>query len=256
MKQIPNIFTLLNMFFGCLAIVFSLQTQSVIIYVNDEFNSSFAIPEKLSLAAFCIGIAALIDFLDGFVARIMNATSEIGKQLDSLSDVVSFGVAPGVILYQLLRISFIRDENGIETSFLWLIPAFLVTLAAGYRLAKFNLDNTQSVNFNGMPTPAIGILVASFPLIIHYNLQWLNVTNLFTSKWFLYGTILLVTFLMLCNIRFMGLKFTRFTIGDNVPKIILFLVAIFAAILLHWLAVPLVFLLYIILSLLFKNNIA
>src|SRR5665647_1987630 len=95
-KQIPNIFTLFNLFFGCMAIVFALQTNAVVIYVNEEFNSSFNIPEKITWAAICIGIAALIDFLDGFVARLLKATSSMGKQLDSLSDIVSFGVAPAV----------------------------------------------------------------------------------------------------------------------------------------------------------------
>src|SRR5436190_10157053 len=98
MKQVPNLFTLLNLFFGCIAIVFALQTESILIYTNDEFTSSFNIPEKLSYAALFLFGAAVIDFLDGFVARALKATSEMGKQLDSLSDIVSFGVAPGVIL--------------------------------------------------------------------------------------------------------------------------------------------------------------
>src|SRR5438045_2255073 len=141
MKHIPNIFTLLNLFFGCIAIVFALQTESVIIYVNDEFSgSSFNIPEKLVYAGIFIMIAAVIDFLDGFVARFFNATSGIGKQLDSLADVVSFGVAPAAILYQLLRFSFAREENGLEISMIWLLPAFIVSCAGAYRLAKFNLD--------------------------------------------------------------------------------------------------------------------
>ncbi len=146
-KQIPNIFTLLNLFFGCMAIVFALQTNSLNIYVNDQFNSSFNIPEKLTWAAVCIIIAALIDFLDGFVARFLNATSPMGKQLDSLSDVVSFGVAPGVIIYQFLRFSFAREENGLDVSIVWLLPAFILTCAAAYRLAKFNLDESQAFTF-------------------------------------------------------------------------------------------------------------
>nr|MBA2563166.1 CDP-alcohol phosphatidyltransferase family protein [Chitinophagaceae bacterium] len=88
-RLIPNIFTLLNLFFGCIAIVFALQTESVIIYVNDEYRSSFNIPEKLTWAAIFIGLAAIIDFFDGFVARLLQATSDLGKQLDSLSDIVS-----------------------------------------------------------------------------------------------------------------------------------------------------------------------
>ena len=133
--------------------------------MNDEFNSSFNIPEKLTWAAICIIIAALIDFLDGFVARLLKATSSMGKQLDSLSDIVSFGVAPGVILYQLLRFSFAREENGLNVSIVWLLPAFILSCAAAYRLAKFNLDESQSVIFKGVPVPAVGLLVASFPLI-------------------------------------------------------------------------------------------
>ena len=94
-----------------MAIVFALQTNAVVIYVNDEFNSSFNIPEKLTWAAICIIIAALVDFLDGFVARLLHATSSIGKQLDSLSDVVSFGVAPAVIIYQLLQVFFCKRRK-------------------------------------------------------------------------------------------------------------------------------------------------
>ncbi|HSN07833.1 MAG TPA: CDP-alcohol phosphatidyltransferase family protein, partial [Hanamia sp.] len=136
MKQIPNLFTLLNLFAGCLAIVFALQTNTVIFYINDQYSSSFNIPEKVSWAAICIIIAALIDFLDGFVARLFKATSELGKQLDSLSDLVSFGVAPAVIIYQLLRFSFAREENGLDVSIVWMLPAFLLACAAAYRLGK------------------------------------------------------------------------------------------------------------------------
>ena len=99
-KQIPNLFTLLNLFFGCIAIVFALQTENINIYISDELTSSFNIPEKLSYAALLLFAAAAVDFLDGFVARLFKADSLMGKQLDSLADVVSFGVAPGVILYQ------------------------------------------------------------------------------------------------------------------------------------------------------------
>ena len=263
MKQIPNVFTLLNLFFGCLAIVFALQTESVIIYLNENSNgaynvpeSTFNIPEKITWAAICIGIAALIDFLDGFIARLMHATSELGKQLDSLSDVVSFGVAPGVILYQLLRFSFAREENGLEISILWLMPAFIISCAAAYRLAKFNLDDSQQYSFKGVPSPAVGLLVASFPLIIHYHSNGVNATGLFINKWFLYGTIVLLSYLMISNIPVMSLKFKDLTLKNNIPKIILMIIAMLAAFFLHWLAVPLLFVSYILLSLLYQNKTA
>ncbi len=245
---IPNIFTLLNLFFGCMAIVFALQTNAVIIYLNDEFNSSFNIPEKLTWAAFCIIIAAVIDFLDGFVARLLNATSGMGKQLDSLSDVVSFGVAPSVIIYQLLRFSFAREENGLNVSLWCLIPAFIISCAAAYRLARFNLDESQDVIFKGVPVPAVGLLVASFPLILHFN-SFSVVNNFLINKWFLYALIIVLSYLMISNLKMMSLKFTDFIFKNNISKITLLIIAIITAIFLQWIAVPVVFIFYILLSL-------
>ena len=254
MKQIPNLFTLLNLFFGCLAIVFALQTESVIIYVNEDFGSSFNIPERLTWAAIFIGLAAVIDFLDGFVARIFNATSALGKELDSLADVVSFGVAPAAIIYQLLRLSFAKEENGLEISVIWLLPAFILSCAAAYRLAKFNLDDAQNYSFKGLPTPMVGLLIASFPLILHYNDSRFGIGNYLTNKWILYGIIILLSYLMVSNIPFMSLKSKDSGIKNNIPKIILLAIAIISAIFLQWTAVPFIFACYILLSLIYKNN--
>jgi CDP-diacylglycerol---serine O-phosphatidyltransferase len=253
-KQIPNIFTLINLFLGCIAIVFALQTETISIYVGDDLSSHYNIPEKISIASYFIFAAAVIDFLDGFVARLMNATSEMGKQLDSLSDVVSFGVAPSVILYQLLRVSFIKEENGLETSIAWLLPAFLVACAGAYRLARFNIDTSQSYGFKGVPIPAAGLLIASFPLILHYGNSYFDVSSLLTNKWVLYAVIVVVSWLMVSTLPLMALKFRDYTIKNNLPKIILLVVAVLSAILFHWLAVPLVFIVYIILSLLYKQK--
>ncbi len=247
MKQIPNIFTLLNLFAGCLAIVFALQTNNVIFYLDNQYVSSFNIPEKLSWAAICIIIAAVIDFLDGFVARLLKATSDLGKQLDSLSDVVSFGVAPAIIIYQLLRFSFAREENGLEVSIWWLVPAFILACAAAYRLGKFNLATDQQYSFKGVPVPAVGLLIASFPLILHFNFIP-AVNNILINKWFLYISIILLSYLMISHHRMMALKFSDFSVKNNLPKIILLLVAIIAALFLHWIAVPVVFIFYILLS--------
>ncbi|MEO5649764.1 MAG: CDP-diacylglycerol--serine O-phosphatidyltransferase [Ginsengibacter sp.] len=247
-KEIPGIFTLFNLFFGCMAIVFALQTNTVVIYIDQEFGSSFNIPEKITWAAICIIIAAIIDFLDGFAARLLNATSDMGKQLDSLSDVVSFGVAPAVIIYQLLKFSFAREENGLEVSIIWLMPAFILACAAAYRLAKFNLNTDQQYSFKGVPVPAVGLLVASFPLILHFNtIEGIN--SLIMNKWLLYGLVIMLSYLMISNIRMMSLKFPDFTLKTNMPKIILLTIAIIAALFLHWLAVPVVFVFYILFSL-------
>lgn len=251
---IPNLFTLLNLFLGCLAIVFALQTENITITTNEEFISSFNIPEKLSLAALCIFGAALVDFLDGFLARLLGADSLMGKQLDSLCDVVSFGVAPGVILFQLLRMSYMREEFGLDVSAALLWPAFLVSLAAAWRLAKFNIDDTQRHSFAGVPTPAAGLLVASLPLILHYPSRFPGVNALFINKFFLYGLIIALSLLMVSRIRLMAMKPQAFSFAENKLRYLLACIAIATALTLNWLAVPVVFVSYILLSLADKKS--
>jgi CDP-diacylglycerol---serine O-phosphatidyltransferase len=229
-KQIPNLFTLLNLFFGCMAIVLALQTQNINIYMSDEFSSSFNIPESISYAALFLFAAAIVDFLDGFVARLFKASSAMGKQLDSLADVVSFGVAPGVILYQLLRMSYMREEDGLDTSVLLLLPAFIYSCAAAYRLAKFNLDDSQAYSFKGLPTPAAGLLIASFPLILHFGNGFININDWLINKWGLYGLIIFLSWLMVSNVPLMALKFTSFKPKNNVPVLILLGIGLVAAI--------------------------
>src|SRR5215510_7866147 len=107
MKHIPNLFTLLNLVFGCIAIVFILQ-NGIVVITDSNGQQLIDIPEKMWMASLFMGLAGVVDFLDGFIARLFKASSEMGKQLDSLADVVSFGVAPGLIIYQFLRMSFAR----------------------------------------------------------------------------------------------------------------------------------------------------
>jgi CDP-diacylglycerol---serine O-phosphatidyltransferase len=251
MRHIPNLFTLINLFFGCIAIVYILQ-NGIIIVLDDQGKQLIDIPEKIWLGCLFIGLAAVVDFLDGFVARLFNATSGLGKQLDSLADVVSFGVAPGMIIYQFLRFSYAATPDGIEVPFIMLAPAFLIPCAAAYRLAKFNLDDSQQYGFKGVPTPAAGLLIASFPLIYWYSENDAAV-DLFHNIWMWYGIIAVVCYLMVSNLPLMALKFKNFSVKSNLPKLILLLSAIIAAIFLKWLAVPVVFILYI-LSLAFKNK--
>jgi CDP-diacylglycerol--serine O-phosphatidyltransferase len=253
-KQIPNIFTLINLFLGCIAIMYTLQTETISIYVGDDLSTHYNIPERLTVAAYFIFAAAVVDFLDGFVARLLNATSEMGKQLDSLSDVVSFGVAPSMILYQLLRTSFIKEETGLETSVISLFPAFIVACAGAYRLARFNIDTTQAYGFKGVPIPAAGLLIASFPLILHFGNSWVDAGEWLTNKWVLYAVILLISWLMVSTLPLMALKFKDYTLKNNLPKVMLLVIAVVAAVLLKWLAVPVVFIAYIILSLLYKQK--
>ena len=252
MKQIPNLFTLLNLLFGCCAIVFTLQ-NGIVLRTDADQGQFIVLSEKLWIASLFIGLAAVTDFLDGFVARLFNATSEMGKQLDSLSDAVSFGAAPAMIVYQFLRMSYATAENGLATSFILLMPAFIIAAAAAYRLARFNLDPSQAKGFKGVPVPAAGLLIASMPLIYWNNANEF-VINLLLNKWFLYALIILISWLMVSRLPLMALKFNNFSVKDNLPKYILVVFAVIAAVLLQWIAVPVIFIAYIILSLAFKNN--
>jgi CDP-diacylglycerol--serine O-phosphatidyltransferase len=253
MKQIPNLFTLLNLFFGGLAIIMVLQQGVAIVYSDAESVQSVMIPEKIWLASLFIGIAAVIDFLDGFVARLLNATSEMGKQLDSLADVVSFGVAPGLIVYQFLRYSFIKEQSGMETSILWLLPALIIPCAGAYRLARFNIDTEQSYGFKGVPIPAVGLLIASFPLIYWFsNDAW--IVDLLTLKWFWYAVIVVVSYLMVSSLPMMALKFKSVSVKSLLPFILLAVIAVATSFIYGWLAVPVTFFAYVILSLLFNQK--
>ena len=177
----------------------------------------------------------------------------MGKQLDSLSDVVSFGVAPALIIYQLLRISYAQEENGLDVSIVFLLPALIFACAAAWRLARFNLDAGQSDSFKGMPVPAVGILVASLPLI-YWNVNDAWVENLLLNKWFLYGLVIVLSWLMVSTLPLMALKFKDFGLKNNLPKYLLVVIAIIALIILKWMAIPLVVLAYVLISLLFKNK--
>ena len=166
MKNLPNLFTLLNLIFGCIAIVCILQTGETIVLLDRYGATQVYLPEKIWMGSLFIFGAAVIDFLDGFLARAMKAQSAMGEQLDSLSDVVSFGIAPGMILYQLLRIGYAQEAGGLDVSLWALLPAFLFSAAVAWRLAKFNISTNQTDSFRGVPSPAAGLVVASFPLII------------------------------------------------------------------------------------------
>jgi CDP-diacylglycerol--serine O-phosphatidyltransferase len=254
MKNIPNYFTLLNLVFGCLAIVFTLQS-GIMITVNSEGTELLYIPERIWLASLFIGIAAVVDFLDGFVARLFKAQSEMGKQLDSLADVISFGVAPGMIIYQFLRLAYARETGAVDSGFIWLLPAFLVPCAAAWRLARFNIDTEQTYHFKGMPVPAAGIFIASLPLI-YWNINEPWVYDLLHNRWVLYAIILLISWLMVSRLPLMSFKFSDYSLANNWPRYLLVVLAIVSFFVISWLAIPLTILLYVILSLLFKNKLA
>jgi CDP-diacylglycerol---serine O-phosphatidyltransferase len=251
MKQIPNIFTLINLVFGCIAIVLILQTGETIVVLDNMGASQVTLPEKIWQGSLFLFGAAIVDFLDGFLARMLKANSEKGKQLDSLCDVVSFGVAPGMILYQLLRIGYAKEENGLDVSLLALLPAFIFSAAVAWRLAKFNISTNQTYSFKGVPCPAAGLLIASFPLIIWY--ETLGLQQLFINVWFLYFVIVAVSYLMVSNRSFMAFKFTDYSFKNNSVKYILLVLSVISIVWLKWLAVPVIFVLYLIFSMFSKE---
>jgi CDP-diacylglycerol--serine O-phosphatidyltransferase len=253
MKQIPNLFTLLNLVFGCIAIILILQPGESITTINGE-NLVINLPEKMAYASFFIFAAGIVDFLDGFLARLMKASSEMGKQLDSLSDCVTFGVAPSMIMYQLLRMSYLKEETAFDTSIWLLLPAILIACGAAWRLAKFNIDERQSISFRGVPTPITGFMVAALPLVVWYN-NW-GLAPLVLNRWILYGITVLISYLMVSDLPIMSLKFKDYSFKGNQPKIILAVISIILAVVFQWAAIPLIYLTYVALSLLLRKQIS
>ena len=153
-KAIPNLFTLANLFCGALGIV-------------------MAFHEKLIYASILICIAAVFDFLDGFIARAVKGQSEMGKELDSLADMVTFGLLPGIMLFQLITASYSEYFTDFDerAHVMWALIGFLIPLFSALRLAKFNVDTKQSEEFLGLPTPASALLIASIPMILEWQFR-------------------------------------------------------------------------------------
>jgi CDP-diacylglycerol--serine O-phosphatidyltransferase len=233
--------------FGCIALICILQPGENIAILDDSSVIHITMPERIAWGSVFMGCAAVVDFLDGFVARMLKVHSPLGKELDSLADMVSFGVVPGMLLYQLLRMSYLKEPSAFDTPVTAFLPALLVPCAAAYRLAKFNLDTRQSYGFIGVPTPPVALLIASLPLIVFYD--QFGLAGIVVNKWFLYGLIVVTSFLMVSHIPILSLKFKSFDFRENWPKWALGIVALVAALLLHWVAVPVVFVIYILLSL-------
>ena len=252
-KQIPNIITLLNLLFGCLAIVSCFQFGTIA-SISDTGDMLIEIPEKLYMASLFIGIAAVVDFFDGYVARLMNVPSEMGKQLDSLADVVSFGVAPACIVHQFLRLALANDINALSTSSWLFVPAFVIPMAGAYRLARFNLDQTQSTYFKGVPIPMIGILTAVFPLI-YWQPSFGMISKVLLSPIFWYCYIIIVSYLMVMTRPMLALKSLSgkkkllFPLGIVVAEVVV------SAFFFKWYAIPFGFIGYCIVSLMYPKTI-
>ena len=252
-KQIPNLITLLNLFFGCLAILVTFQSGTMAT-IDETGDMVIEIPEQIYYASMFIGRAALVDFFDGFAARLLKVNSELGKQLDSLADVVSFGVAPSFIVFQFLRLSLATDINALSHTTLMMVPAFIIALAGAFRLAKFNIDPDQTSYFKGVPIPMIGILTSAFPLV-----YWQSQTTIFSKLllnptfWYIY--IIVVSYLMVMDRPMLALK--NFSNKKNLilPLVLVALETAISAYFFKWMAIPFGFIGYCLVSLFYRKTI-
>lgn len=252
-KQIPNFITLLNLFFGCMAIMAAFQAGAMA-SIEETGDMIIEIPEPIFYASLYIGLAGLMDFLDGFVARLLKVSSDMGKQLDSLADVVSFGVAPAFIVLQFLRLSLANDVNALAHNSFWILPAFIIPMAGAYRLARFNIDTEQTTYFKGVPIPMIGILTAAFPLI-YWQAQSGVFSKLILMPIFWYVYILLVSFLMVMKTPMLALKGLGNKKNLVLPLILVVLETLISALFFRWLAIPFGFIGYCLVSLFYKKTI-
>lgn len=241
-KIIPNGLTLLNLFCGCVA---------VILVLSNDFVT----------ASLFVFLGIFFDFFDGFAARKLNVQSELGLQLDSLADMVTSGLVPGLIMCKLLRLiqnDWVDNFNNLNTfdSFSQtlggsLLPLFglSITLASAYRLAKFNIDEDQQTYFKGLPTPANALLIISLPLILEFqNNDAINAIIL--NKWVLIILTILSCYLLNSRLKLFALKFKNYNFKANATRYIFILLCIVLLIVLKFASIPIIILLYIIMSIL------
>ncbi|OUJ69336.1 CDP-alcohol phosphatidyltransferase family protein [Hymenobacter crusticola] len=240
-KHLPNALTCLNLLCGCVALTLILANNSVLAPSSSlSASASFG---PLAEAAYLIGLAAVADFFDGLVARALHVSSPIGKDLDSLADMVSFGVVPGAILYKLLQLSL---PNNLPTWLAYL--AFTVSIFSALRLAKFNNDARQSDSFIGLPTPACTLVVASLPLILLHDS--FGLASFILNPWVLLGLTVLLSGLLVAEIPLFALKFKNLRWQDNSLRFVFLLLSIGLLVVLQATAIPLIVLLYVLLSVL------
>jgi CDP-diacylglycerol--serine O-phosphatidyltransferase len=241
-KHIPNLLTLGNLLCGTIATILAVQGDFV-------------------TAGLFVVIGIFLDFFDGFAARLLNVSGELGKQLDSLADMVTSGVVPGIIMFNLLYQSSFKNLNtqfideGIspiimsnDYIFSWIsYIGLLLTLGAGYRLAKFNIDTRQSESFIGLPTPAMSLFVISLPLIQEYATNaW--VQNLISNNYFLIAVTLVLTYLMNAEIPLFSLKFKEYSLKNNLVKYFFLVTSLLLIVILNFISIPIIIILYVLLS--------
>lgn len=215
-RHIPNMITCANLFSGCIGIVFA-------------FNGD------LKTAAWMVLLSGIFDFFDGFAARLLHVKSNIGKELDSLADVISFGFLPGIVLFKLLEVS---DYTSAYLPYF----GFLVTVFSALRLAKFNVDERQSENFIGLNTPMNTFLIVSLPFIGD------DYPQLTGNSLLLIGLILIVCYLLVSEIQLFSMKFISYAWQPNKFKYIFLILSVLLISFLNFAAIPFIVILYIIFS--------
>ncbi|RTQ45009.1 CDP-diacylglycerol--serine O-phosphatidyltransferase [Hymenobacter gummosus] len=239
-NHLPNALTCLNLLCGCVALTLILGFDAGLATFSQQ--PAFLRWHPMVNAAFLIGIAAVADFFDGLVARALHVSSPIGKDLDSLADMVSFGVVPGAVLFKLLQ--YILPQTQLPNSLAYL--AFTVSIFSALRLAKFNNDTRQSDSFIGVPTPANTMLIVSLPVILAHDKFGLS--GLILNPWVLLGLTFLMSGLLVAELPLFALKFKNFKWQDNSLRFVFLLLSLLLLVLLQAAAVPLIILLYVVLS--------
>jgi CDP-diacylglycerol--serine O-phosphatidyltransferase len=223
-KHIPNIITLLNLFCGCIALVFAAEK-------NFEMAFYFV----------CLGI--FLDFFDGFFARLFKVSSPLGLQLDSLADMVTSGVVPGFIMFFLLSNSQYNWSYGAFLPYL----GFIITLGSCYRLANFNIDTRQTDSFIGLPTPANTLFIMSLPLVLKYS-DSLFVVDVLTNPWVLLVITLCSAFILNAEIPLFSLKIKKINFKDNALQVVFLSLSVLLLVFFRYLAIPMVIIAYVLLS--------
>lgn len=235
-RYIPNAVTCLNLLCGCLALTFIFRGELV-------------------MGAYLVGVAAVADFFDGLLARALRVSSPIGKDLDSLADMVSFGIVPGAIVFKLLQVATASQIwiGGValkgleETNSNWLTYfGFLISIFSALRLAKFNNDTRQTTSFIGLPTPACTLVVASLPLILA-NDQF-GVKEFILNPWVLVSLTVLLSGLLVAELPLFALKFKNLKWVGNRRRFIFVALALVLVFTLGAAGIPLAVLLYVLLS--------
>lgn len=233
-KHVPNLITLLNLSAGLIALVYAFDTN-------------------LQMAFFWVCMGIFFDFWDGFFARVFKVQSPLGVQLDSLADMVTSGVVPGVVMYKLLEsITDLQDDYNLSSDnfYLGLLPfvGFIITLASCYRLAKFNIDTRQTDSFIGLPTPANALFIMSLPMILNHSDGTGIVFDLLSNPYVLVGISLLSAFMLNAEIPLFSLKVKYFNWNTNKIQFIFLIASVLLLFFFQYLAIPIIILFYVLLS--------